>query len=394
MISCLRRGAVFASLLALICTSLQCTGAPEGTEPGYQVVAGAMRDEARSFLWSRQAETGGWHSQTHRILEGGQALTPFVLSALMETEADVTANEKDIARAMEFMGRHLNKTGVAGIADPLVLEYPNYATAYSLRVMARRADPATTDRVEAMQRYLIEQQFDASRSIDASHPAFGGWGFGERKLPAGHVGHVDLSHTRRVLQALRRSGVADSLLYRQARVFLGRLQKREMPDPAPDVSAEFDGGFYYSPVVSLANKGGLSQGDLDAPVFKSYATATCDGILALLATGLSPADPRIREAVAWLDRHPALDFPPGIPTDDPAQWHRVMQLYHLAARAEVYHALGWPEGVKEAMVRALGAFRRSDGAFVNPFGGPNKEDDPLLATALALTALEAIVQPE
>ena len=78
-----------------------------------------------------------------------------------------------------------------------------------------------------------------------------------------HAGHVDLSLTRFVLEALRASGVdgSDPAMTR-ARVFLERSQNH-------------DGGFFFSPVTPALNKAGES-----ADGFVSYGTTTADGVLA------------------------------------------------------------------------------------------------------------------
>src|SRR5579859_1254086 len=50
----------------------------------------AVRDPADAliracrYLWSQQAEDGGWHSRTYGLLRSGQSLTPFVLNALLQ----------------------------------------------------------------------------------------------------------------------------------------------------------------------------------------------------------------------------------------------------------------------------------------------------------------------
>lgn len=389
------RGAMTISLLALFVTGIgfvtgiQCTSAPGGKYPA----ALEMQQKAQTFLWSRQAETGGWHSETHRIMKGGQALTPFILYTLLESDPVLASHASQVERGLEFVRRNTNAEGVLGFADPVIVEYPNYATSYALRLLVQYGSADDEAMIDSMRQYLEGQQFNRARGMTRAHPAFGGWGFGERGLPAGHVGYVDLSHTRRVLQALHSLGEIDAARIEDVRRFLSRLQKYNAEDEqASDTLSGFDGGFYYSPVVFLANKGGvLARGhDDDTPVFRSYATATCDGILALLATGAGPDDPRLKEALTWLRHHPDLAYPGGIPHDGPAGWHRVMQLYHLAVRAEVYHATGWPEGAREEMVQHLKRYHRADGAFVNVEGSPNKEDDPLLATTLALTALRLI----
>ena len=110
--------------------SLQC--APPRSE------AETMLADACAFLWTMQGEDGGWHSPTHGLLKGGQAWTPFVLLALLEAPDGVCAKPTPgVERALAFVRNHVNEAGALGLADPDVLEYPNYATAYALRLFAR-----------------------------------------------------------------------------------------------------------------------------------------------------------------------------------------------------------------------------------------------------------------
>src|SRR5262249_23564769 len=44
---------------------------------------------AAGYLWNQQAEDGGWHSHTYGLLRSGQALTPFVLEALLQVPEQV-----------------------------------------------------------------------------------------------------------------------------------------------------------------------------------------------------------------------------------------------------------------------------------------------------------------
>jgi hypothetical protein len=340
-------------------------------QPSVQDRAEGLLAGASAYLWAQQAADGGWHSATHGIVRGGEAWTPFILHALGEGPG----REK----ALDFLRSRLDSAGALGRSSPIVLEYPNYATALALRVM--KGDPEEAGR---MSTYLLDQQFGPHRGISEDHPAYGGWGFGEVGLPAGGVGHVDLSHTRRVLEALREAGVASDSITIRAQVFLGRLQNRGLPT--------YDGGFHYAPLAVFANKGGFESDSTGAPVYRSYATATCDGVLALLAAGVPASDERVRDAAAWLEAHPRLDVPEGIPPDDPAGWDEALFFYHLMVRAEVYAALGGPEGWREELVRLLEARVRSDGSFANPAGAPNKEDDPLLATAFAVRVLGEVME--
>lgn len=356
---------------------LHCgTGEKQRLTEAEQILA-----KAATFLWNSQGADGGWHSELHGMMRTGQTLTPYILHALTELPPNVLqADSNRILQAYAFLRNHINERGVLGLADPDIIEYPNYSTAYALRVFAKRSAPADSTLVRLMRTYLIADQFTERRGIPPGHPAYGSWGFGETNLLKGQVGHVDLSHTRHVLEALREAGWNDTVAIRKATRFLRLLQKHPSHDQSPRDA--FDGGFYFSPVVLDQNKAGK-----DEYAYRSYATATCGGVMALLASGESKESEYVLAAMKWLDANPTLDYPAGIPEDDPDHWRKVLFFYHLSVRAEVYHAMGKKGSWKNEIVRLIRERQREDGSFANPFGSPNKEDDPLLATTLVVRTL-------
>jgi squalene-hopene/tetraprenyl-beta-curcumene cyclase len=195
---------------------------------------------------------------------------------------------------------------------------------------------------------------------------------------------------------LREAGRVEPAVFARALVFLRLMQrdpKERRPHPIPIETRgallkapRFDGGFFFSPIVLDANKGAVHQ-DAQGAFHGSYATATCDGLLALLAAGLKKDDPRVRAARDWLLAHERLEHPEGIPRDTPQDWGQAVYYYHLAVRAEAYAALGLQSRVKDRIVSELAPKQRADGSFKNEKNHLMKEDDPLLATALALVAL-------
>lgn len=352
-----------------------------GTEKPHELNADAVLADACTYLWEKQGEDGGWHSEVHGLFKTGQALTPFILFTLMDVpENSYRRSEEKIQRGLGFLRKHVNENGVIGLADPDVIEYPVYSTAYALRVLVRYGTEQDSVLIGRMRKYLIREQFAEPRGINPGHPAYGSWGFGETNLAKGTVGHVDLSHTRRALEALREAGYHDAAMIKKATRFLRLLQKHPSHPSSPRNA--YDGGFYFSPVVLDQNKAGR-KGD----VFRSYATPTCGGLLALLAAGHGLDDEPVKAAVGWLEANPILGYPQGIPEEDPDQWRKVLFFYHLSVRAEAYHAIRKGGAWKEEMVRLIAERQKKDGSFANPYGLPNKEDDPLLATALVIGAL-------
>ena len=328
------------------------------------------------FLWSQQARGGGWHSSTYGLLRSGQALTGFVLSALIEVPRQVYSPEPPrIERALEFLRKHTDDEGAVGRSDPLLPDYPNYATSLALRAWARLAPPDSAQVISAMSKYLLGQQFTEQNGWKPDHPAYGAWGMGGDRPTPPDPGHVDISMTRHVLQALVAARVpAGDSAFRKAGVYVGRCHNH-----GSGASGPLDGGFYFSTVVLDANKAGERKDG-----FRSYGTATADGILCLLALGIKPSDPRMAAARRWLEENHLRDGAAGFKQDIHECWTRGLRFYYAAAASEALHKLGASR--TGALAEALAQEQREDGSWSNP-ENLVKEDDPLIATPFAIRAL-------
>lgn len=395
-----RRGFLAGSLTTALATAARgespsdAVSTTTGARGSTELIAKLQR-----FLWRAQAPDGSWRSETYGVLRSGQALTPFVLHALIAANPS-SLDSVPTAQAIAWMQEQL-RDGCLGVADPEVLEYPVFATAFALRCFvaeqcqAGGGDCGDSDRlahdIDHMRRFLLSQQFTESRGFCSRDLAYGGWGFGG-KQPPGQTGHMDLAHTRWTLQALAKTGTATRNDAAPAQVLLRLLQKhpsetRDQPIAGESSSGRprFDGGFYFSPIILDANKGRIERFG-DEAQFRSYATATCDGLLALLSSGVEPSDERVFAARRWLEMHPDWEYPAGIPRDYPEPWGEAVFFYHQAVRAEVYRRLGikgdWPQQLIERLSHHL----REDGSIANGRSPLMKENDPLLCTTLALMA--------
>ncbi|QDU91414.1 hypothetical protein Pla175_48370 [Pirellulimonas nuda] len=375
------------SLALLLAGCLAAPAAAGGEDP-----AEAPLRRAAGFLWSQQQADGSWRSQNYGVMRSGQAFTPFVLHTLLGVPEEVCPRPAGgVDKALAFIRGRVAADGSLGHADPDVVEYPVYSTAYGLLCLLKGGRTPLADGdaelVARMAGFLAEAQFRPENGFGPDHPALGGWGF-DAPLAPGEPGHMDLAHTRRALEALAAAGppAAGPLAER----FLARVQ--HLPDQAGLNPPGFDGGFFFSSVVAAANKGRHAEAPHQAG-YRSYATATCDGVLALLAAGAPPEDDRVEAARQWLLGHPRLDYPQGVPTDHPEPWGEAISLYHRAVRAEAYVALGWPRGWQAEMAAQIAAQQRPDGSVVNLTSPLMKEDDPLLGTSLASIALTHALSP-
>jgi len=319
---------------------------------------------AADWLWSQQQPDGSWRSANYAVLRSGQALTPFVLATLLAAGAVPKEHAADAERARAFVRSSIGADGAVGYADADLLEYPVYATSLAIVVLRRSGAPDDAPRVAAMARWLAGQQCGEARGFTEATPAYGAFGFGARGLPRGDPGHVDLAHTRFALQALAAAGALDAVVRRRAEHLLRRMQRD-------------DGGFFFSPVVAAANKAGRDR----TGAFRAYATATADGLLALQALGVADDDPRVVRARAWLQQHASAARIGGIDEQPAEPWHDALRFYHAMVVAEA-HA-----GVRANLAALLAARQQRDGSFCSELASAMKEDDPVLATALALRAL-------
>lgn len=320
-------------------------------------------ERAAAWLWSQQQPDGSFRSEQYAVLRSGQAMTPFVLHALLGSGV---LPQENIARALEWVRGSVGADGAIGYADPELLEYPVYATSVAILVLVRAGKADDEARIVRMGGWLVQQQCGEARGFVAASPAYGAFGFGARGLGPGDPGHVDLAHTRFALQALAAAGRLDEVVRHRAFVLLGKLQRS-------------DGGFCFSPVVAAANKAGRDAGGQ----FRAYATATADAVLALQALGVAEQDPRLTAAQAWLSRHASANCIGGIDGQPSEPWHDALRFYHAMVLAEA-HA-----GARAAISEMLGLRQAAEGSFRSEIVTAMKEDDPLLATTLALRALVA-----
>ncbi|KAF0245151.1 MAG: hypothetical protein FD180_1858, partial [Planctomycetota bacterium] len=207
--------------------------------------------------------------------------------------------------------------------------------------------------IPGARRYLA-----ACQVTKADHPERGGFAFGARAAELADAPHTaEISRTAWAAEALGAFPGAPAALD-----FVSRCQAA-------------DGGFYFTPGGD-GNKAGPGR---------SYGSATCDGIRALRWFGAAADDERVKRGLAWLAAHEAYDRNPGF-TGEGRHWETGIFFYYLGALAGVRSDLGGPDGWRERLAAEVLKRQREDGSFRND-DSTMREDDPLIATALALEAM-------
>lgn len=357
-----RRDILSGGAALLGAASLAACQPPEPSPPADPALEALAR--GARWLGTQQDERGAFGSRTFGYLSLGQSLTPLVLLALAELPRALHPLPGDPGKAMAAMLSMVDEDGALGFAGPAP-DYPVYATAMAIRALAKLS-PSTLERHGApLIAWLKGQQLQAGWEGHAGH---GGFPMGAKEaLVPPEAGHVDLSMSRRSVEALRAVGEPIGA----AVDFVLRCSTA-------------DGGFLYSPVDRALNKGGCQGADC-----KGYGTATCDGLLALLAAGVPQDAPRVQQALAALKAAHRVDKNPGV-AENMGDFAMAMRFYYRAASARVFAQLGGPEGWEAQLSEALLAEQKPDGRWQNE-SPLQKESDPIVATSMAIIALSQLV---
>jgi squalene-hopene/tetraprenyl-beta-curcumene cyclase len=349
---------------------------------------------ARNWLRARIGPDGAWRSETYASFRDGASLTPLALLALAEQRTP-TDFGPDVRRGTEYLAKLARPDGTieSGQHGP---SYPVYTAALAVRVLSLPgAEPFRAAR-DAWLADLRRRQLDETLGWSPDDKEYGGWGYCHglpRKPKAGELVpplvESNLSATAFALDALRAAGVpADDPAYRKAMGFINRCQN--LPDDPSAADPRFDdGGFFFIYDDPARNKPGPAGRDgTGRERFRSYGSTTADGYRALRLCGLPPEHARVKAALGWLRRHfdgavHSGDYPPERSGD-----RRALDFYYAGSLTQSLGDLPADEARAwaGALADGLMAQQQEDGSWQNPCKAV-REDDPVLATALATAAL-------
>jgi squalene-hopene/tetraprenyl-beta-curcumene cyclase len=373
--------------LALAAVALAAGGCGRRHEPLSAAIDRAVAQGAHALV-AAQGEDGAWRSRTYGALRDGLALTPTALKAI------VFAPEVEGSAAARRRGAALLASGAAGQE----LAFPIYSAAEAVIILSHFE--STKGGVAPWLDLLIRGQLTEDLGWSPADLAYGAWGDAPRashkdNAALGADADADISSTLFALGALRIAGAsAGDSAVRKALVFVARCQNTadegETDDPTYD-----DGGFFFSPTDPVRNKAGMAGTDRSGRVrYHSYGSATADGLRALLRCGLALDHRRVVAARRWLERHFSATTNPGVFEPARAADRDATYFYYAWSLSHAFRALGgrmqegegtgtaWAEFLARELIRR----QRGDGTWVNRFTA-SKEDDPLVATPLALGAL-------
>ncbi|MBX3449613.1 MAG: terpene cyclase/mutase family protein [Planctomycetaceae bacterium] len=349
---------------------------------------GIARAYQRGLAWvlDQQAADGGWHSETYGIMRGGAGNTAQVVWALSHRPGPWSEREDEAyQRGLVFLTSHLDEFGLVRGSES-VADFPVPATALTLTAIANRPPRTNSPARQKMIDGLIRAQRRSGKVGGMDDRGWGGWGM------FADSGVTNLSATAQALAALNATGSLTPEVRDNALAYLARMQHGETIDGD-------SGGFFFTPQPDHPlNKAGWVENSDGTIRARATVSSTCDGLAALLACGVPADDRRAVAARNWLIRAAMAD---GQVSADGSvtrlDFRRGLEFYEAAAWSRIWTVIDDPRiaDQRRKIVASLVRQQSPDGFWQNSHPSM-REDDPLIATAFALSVLgpELIIDPK
>lgn len=273
-----------------------------------------------------------------------------------------------------------------------------YNTSIAILALTATKNPAYKPVIAKAAEYLRIIQSDEGEGYGPKDRFFGGVSYGDNERP-------DLSNTQFALEAAAAAGLTDEKFWKDALVFIQRSQNRSESNDLKDgdVVPGNDGGGYYSPgITDREAKAGFITLPDGKKVRRSYGSMSYAVLKSYLFCKLDVKDPRVQAVTEWLEKNYAVDHNPGMEggSEKPEAKYAGLYYYYLsmartlsAPRApQLKAADGKPRHWREDLSRALVALQKPDGSWCNDQNGQFWEGSPVLATSMAVNALNACLK--
>lgn len=326
-------------------------------------------DRAISFLGTKaQAPDGSYAAYA------GPGATAVVTAGMLRCGRSPT--DPVVAKSLKYLEGFVQPDGGIYQKDTL---YRNYETCIAvLCFSAANRDGRYDTILKRADEFLKREQWDESEGKSIDDPAYGGAGYGKHQRP-------DLSNTQFLMDALVALGNGpDDPAVKKALIFVSRCQNLESEHNTTGLAAKNpDGGFYYT-----AAAGGESQaGKLPNGGLRSYGSMTYAGLKSMIYAGVGPEDPRVKAALAWIQKHYDVKSNPFMGNAGLYYYYHTfakaldaMKLSHVEGPDGVKH--DWRRELREELIRR----QRPDGSWVNE-NSRWLEGEPSLVTGYALLTL-------
>ncbi len=369
-----------------------------------RALALARLEAATLWLCAQQRRHGGWNNPgprgeikpaTHVSSLCLLALASAPPAASAPTYENTLRSARD--RATEFVLAYQAPDG--GIDQKDSPRYRVFSSSFALLALLQLDAEANRNRAAQLRNFLLRSQMVPGPKLAEDHTAVGGWNYHDEFQPNNLK--VEVTVTAWALDALAAARGIDELDVSETLRRAERFVSACWNSPAAGVSPGdwADGGFLTHPRHS---KAGEREIDLDVFQYRSYGSATADAFRALGALGIPPEDPRSRSARSWLARNFSVSRNPGFPEHAPVAYDHGIFYYYLLSLARGFDRAGITTLVADDAEGAGHDWRRDlalelivrqepDGFWKNPVPIMS-EDEPVIATALGILALQHAVR--
>jgi squalene-hopene/tetraprenyl-beta-curcumene cyclase len=334
--------------------------------------------KAVAFILAKQNPNGSWGDE-----KAGIGVTGLATQALLF--AGKTVKDEPVKKAVDLIVKTQKEDG--GIYDDGGLA--NYCTCIAVQVLVKADKEAYAAPIKKAMAFLTKHQWDDVESVDKQEkadkndPRFGGAGYGKSARP-------DLSNTQYFADALQAAGVPkDDPAWARMLVFVSRCQANsETNDSAvTKIVTTDDGGFVYS----VAGGGESKANTVDLPDgrkgLRSYGSMTYAGFKSMLYASVSKDDPRVKAALAWIQKHWGFDENPEMGQSGLYYYYQTSaKALKAFGKKEVLDARQRPHDWRAEITESILKRQKDDGSWANP-ADRWFEGFPLVPTAYSVLAL-------
>jgi len=323
-----------------------------------------------AWLRCHQNPDGSW-TYSGRITEESVGLTSMAATAFLNY--GIGEEDPTVKKAIEWI---LSKQRPDGCITSSW--YHAYDTSLAVLALVATRNNNYYDEIQAATNFLIDLQNDEDKGYSESDKYYGGWPYW-KGMEADLEGWADLSNSQFVLLALHYAEefnpddtIIPADVWDKAEIFVTRCQNRRQSNP--HYSFYDDGGFIYQPASDIWADG------------RSYGSMTTAGLWGFYTAGLPKTDPRVDDAIGWLESNYHVDqnYPIG-------QLFYYYYLYGLSKACVLWDipTIDGHDWYAE-MCQELINRQQADGHW--PGTNPSEEPDNV-ATCWALLALETKLIP-